>query len=97
MRNRFVVTYDICEPKRLRAVFKVMKGWGLHLQYSVFSCDLNPTELTLLKDELRAIIDFSEDKVLFVDVGPVLGRGTSVFESLGKEDELPAEPEAVIV
>ena len=31
MRNRYIVTYDICEPKRLRKVYKFMLGWGEHL------------------------------------------------------------------
>src|SRR5206468_953456 len=28
MRNTYIVCYDTCEPKRLRDVFKVMRGWG---------------------------------------------------------------------
>jgi CRISPR-associated endonuclease Cas2 len=36
MRRNFIVTYDICDPKRLRKVFKLCKGYGIHLQYSVF-------------------------------------------------------------
>lgn len=83
MRQRFVVTYDICDPKRLRQVFRILKGFGLHLQYSVFRCDLTPMALAQLKSILREAIDFSEDKVLFVDVGPSDGRGREVFETLG--------------
>jgi CRISPR-associated protein Cas2 len=33
-----LVCYDICEPKRLRRVHKVMKGFGEPWQYSVFFC-----------------------------------------------------------
>jgi CRISPR-associated protein Cas2 len=79
-----VVTYDIAEPRRLRQVFKVMKGYGEHLQLSVFRCDLSPISLARMKAELIAIIDMQKDQVLIIDVGPTEGRGELVFESLGK-------------
>jgi len=28
MRHTYVVTYDICDPKRLRKVYRLMLGWG---------------------------------------------------------------------
>jgi hypothetical protein len=52
MRNVYLVTYDICDDKRLRRVFKTMRNWGDHLQYSVFECQLNGAELHKLKQEL---------------------------------------------
>lgn len=47
MRNSFIVCYDICDPKRLAKVFKTMRAWGDHLQYSVFECQLSRTDLTV--------------------------------------------------
>ena len=41
MRHNYVVTYDISDPKRLRKVYKMMLGYGEHLQLSVFQCELN--------------------------------------------------------
>lgn len=84
MHQRFVVTYDVCEPARLRKVFKVMKGFGRHVQYSVFVCDLNELGLAELKAQLGGVIDPTKDQVLLVDVGPTNGRGIEVFESLGR-------------
>lgn len=84
MRQRYIVTYDIGNPKRLRRVFKLMKGYGEHLQFSVFRCDLGPMALARLKGELLEIIHAREDQVLIIDVGPTEGRGAEVFESLGK-------------
>ena len=84
MRNSFIVTYDICEAKRLRQVFKTMKNWGDHLQYSVFECELSRAELITLKNELREIIHHIEDQVLFIDLGPSEGRGDRVVEALGQ-------------
>ena len=84
MRQRYIVTYDICEQKRLRQVFKVLKGYGEHLQFSVFRCDLSKMSLISLKVDLNAMIHSKEDQVLIIDVGPTEGRGEEVFESLGR-------------
>ncbi len=84
MRQRYIITYDIADPKRLRAVFRIMKGYGEHLQLSVFRCDLTRMNLATLKAELSEVIDTEKDQVLIVDVGPTEGRGEEVFESLGK-------------
>jgi len=89
MRQRYVVCYDISDDRRLRRVFKLLKGYGLHMQYSVFRCDLTASMLVQLRSELRALIDFDEDRVDFIDVGPSDGRGLDVIERLGRDDGDP--------
>ncbi len=84
MRSSYLVCYDICDDKRLRKVHQLMRGYGDHLQYSVFECQLTPTDLVRLKTELGALIHHVEDQVLFVDLGPAEGRGDRVITSLGK-------------
>jgi CRISPR-associated protein Cas2 len=84
MRNSYIVSYDIADPKRLRQVFKTMRGWGDHLQYSVFECQLTRTDLVRLRTDLAEIIHQGDDQVLFVDLGPSEGRGDRVITALGK-------------
>ncbi len=84
MRNSYVVTYDIADDKRLRQVFKLMRGWGDHLQDSVFECQLSPSDLVRLRGELNELIHHSQDQVLFIDLGPAEGRGDRVITALGK-------------
>ncbi|MCC6873343.1 MAG: CRISPR-associated endonuclease Cas2 [Sandaracinaceae bacterium] len=84
MRQTYVVTYDICEPGRLRRVYRIMLGYGEHLQYSVFRCELNAMELVELKDRLGRVIHHTVDQVLFVDVGPAGGRSKEAFSAIGK-------------
>ena len=84
MRQRYIITYDIASPVRLRKVFKTMKGYGEHLQLSVFRCDLTRMTLAKMRAELNDLIHAQEDQVLIIDVGPTEGRGAEVFESLGK-------------
>jgi CRISPR-associated protein Cas2 len=84
MRTIYLICYDICDDKRLRKVFKVMRSFGDHLQYSVFECALTPSDLVRLRGELSAIIHHDEDQVLFVSLGPAEGRGDRVITALGK-------------
>lgn len=83
-RTNYIVTYDICDPKRLRRVFKTCKDYGLHLQLSVFECDLTPMERIELERKLGELINNDEDQVLFIELGPSVGRGERTITSLGK-------------
>jgi len=61
-----------------------MRGWGDHIQLSVFRCELNPRELVELRARLADVINHVEDQVLFIDVGPVEGRGGTSIRAVGK-------------
>ena len=95
MRHRYVVCYDIRESKRLRRTFRILKGWGLHIQYSVFHCELNRRELVELKSDLSNVINLRDDQVLFVRLGPVGGPADNAIESLGAP-YLPPSNSAVV-
>ena len=84
MQNSYLVSYDIADPKRLRQVFKTMKNWGNHLQYSVFECQLTKADLLQCQSELQDIINNAHDQILFVNLGPTDGRGDRVIQALGK-------------
>jgi CRISPR-associated protein Cas2 len=96
VRHRYVVAYDVTDPKRLKLVHKKMCGFGDWLQYSVFRCDLSDVELTLMKEAIGAIINHAEDRVMLVDIGPVDGRGAAAFEFLGV-GRAPAPGEGAVI
>ena len=50
MRTTYLVCYDICDDKRLKKVFKVMRNYGDHLQYSVFECPVDRDRSGALPD-----------------------------------------------
>jgi len=83
MRNTYLVCYDICDERRLRRVFRICRNYGNHLQYSIFECDLNPSEKLQLERELSEVIQHDEDQVLFVDLGPAEQRGERVITAIG--------------
>lgn len=75
-RNRYIVAYDVADPKRLRQTYKVMLGYGDRMQFSVFACDLSRIEMASLREDLADLLDYAQDRVLFVDVGPSYGAGS---------------------
>ena len=96
MTSRFYVTYDICDPRRLRRVFKIMKGAGEHVQLSVFCCDLSARQKEALLLDLSGAIQPTQDQVLFIDLGPTDGVAPERVTALGQPHE-PREPGPVIV
>lgn len=84
MRNSYIISYDISDPKRLRRVFKTLRNWGDHLQFSVFECQLSRMDLVTLRAQLSEIVHHHDDQVLFVDLGPSEGRGDRVITAMGK-------------
>jgi CRISPR-associated protein Cas2 len=84
MRSTYLVCYDISNDKRLARVHKTMRGFGDHVQYSVFECQFTETDLARCRHRLSEIINPLEDQILFVDLGPVEGRGDRVITSLGR-------------
>lgn len=84
MRKDTVVSYDISDPDRLRKVFKIMRGFGDHLQYSVFRCALSEQERVKLTTALVEVINVSEDQVMFVDLGTYDNASQARFATLGR-------------
>lgn len=97
MRNRYIVSYDISDAKRLRRVHKTMRGYGEPLQYSVFRCDLSPSERILLKEALTPLINNREDQVMLINIGPVDGRACESIETIGRALEEEMDRTAIVV
>lgn len=84
MRRVCIVSYDISHPKRWRQVYRTMRGFGEHLQLSVFSCDLTAAERIKMIAALDEAIDAKEDQVLLIDLGPSPARPIHQIEALGR-------------
>lgn len=96
MRRIYLITYDVCDAKRLRRTFKCLRNWGDHLQYSVFECQLTPSDLIRCKAELAAIIHHGEDQVLVIDLGPAASRSDDLVQAIGQPYSAMAAPCVVI-
>ncbi|MEW6108116.1 MAG: CRISPR-associated endonuclease Cas2 [Nitrospirota bacterium] len=90
MKAPYLVCYDITDERRLSRVLKLMKGRGIHLQYSVFYCSLTWPQLQALKEDISARIDEKSDdvriyplpsggKVLVMGCGDRVPDGVDIF------------------
>jgi CRISPR-associated protein Cas2 len=61
----YLIAYDIREPKRWRRAYRILRGYGRPVQYSLFRCRLGAVEFERLRWELERVLD-SEDALLFV-------------------------------
>jgi CRISPR-associated protein Cas2 len=61
----YLIAYDIREPKRWRRAYRILRGYGRPLQYSLFRCKLGPTEIERLRWELERVLT-AEDALLFI-------------------------------
>ena len=91
MRQYYLVSYDISDQKRWRKVFKTMKGFGEHVQYSVFVCQLSELEEAQLKASLMDIVHHQQDQVMFVKIGPVTSNQLEKKISTVGRDYIPMD------
>uniref|UniRef100_A0A7C2K179 CRISPR-associated endoribonuclease Cas2 n=1 Tax=Schlesneria paludicola TaxID=360056 RepID=A0A7C2K179_9PLAN len=84
MRRCFLVCYDIRDPKRLRQVHKICKGYGESWQYSIFFCILKAIDRVRLQTELEEVMNLREDQVLLIDLGPDEPTARANAVSLGQ-------------
>jgi len=96
MRVLYLVTYDICDAKRLRQVHGLMRGYGDHVQLSVFRCELSDRERMELVAKLTETVKHDEDQVLFFPLGPAGGLRESDIHYVGRPYE-PVDRGAVVI
>jgi CRISPR-associated protein Cas2 len=61
----WLVSYDIRDPARWRKVYKLLRGYGERVQYSMFRCHLTNRSLEKLRWELERRLA-AEDALLIV-------------------------------
>ena len=60
---RFLIVYDISEDKIRNKVSKILKQYGIRVQYSAFEIEISRTELKSLLEEIEVMIDPETDSV----------------------------------
>lgn len=82
-RHWNLVSYDIRDPVRLRKVARVLLGYGVRLQYSVFRCKLTTRSQARLLWELAQIVT-EEDNVI---IAPLCRRCSGRLVIRGRGDD----------
>lgn len=80
-----LITYDVSVVtsegrRRLRNIAKTCLDYGVRVQNSVFECEVEPAQFTILKNILMEIFDEEEDSLRFYLLGK---RGHQRIEHLG--------------
>lgn len=80
-----LITYDVRVVtsegrRRLRNIAKTCLDYGVRVQNSVFECEVEPAQFTILKNTLMEIFDEEEDSLRFYFLGK---RGRQRVEHVG--------------
>lgn len=84
MRRCYLVCYDIRDPKRLRRVHKVMKGYGEAWQYSIFFCVLKEIDRVRMQSDLEEQMNLRNDQILIIDMGADEDASREAAVSIGQ-------------
>jgi CRISPR-associated protein Cas2 len=93
----YILSYDVADPRRLRAMHKLAKAYGRPLQYSVFACTLRREDRVRLAARIEGLIDRSQDRVILLDIGTVTDRESWIppMEIFGAQ--VIPQPRSVVV
>ena len=94
-----LITYDVSVMtadgrRRLRKIAKTCLDYGMRVQNSVFECEVDPAQFTVLKSELMEIYDPVEDSVRFYFLGK---NGRQRVEHMGVKSVPDLQKEALIL
>lgn len=80
-----LITYDVSViseggQRRLRRIAKTCLDYGIRVQNSVFECEVDPAQFTMLKNALMEIYNPEEDSLRFYFLGK---KGRQKVEHMG--------------
>ncbi|MEG4799839.1 CRISPR-associated endonuclease Cas2 [Microcoleus sp. ARI1-B5] len=61
----FVVSYDVSDDKRRTKIHSILKSYGQWVQYSIFECELTPTQYAKLRSRLNRLLKCDRDNIRF--------------------------------
>jgi len=94
-----LVTYDVSVltkdgRRRLRNIAKTCLDYGIRVQNSVFECEVDPAQFTVLKNELIEIYNPDEDSLRFYFLGK---KGRQKVEHIGAKATVDSVRDALIL
>jgi len=95
MRRCYLVCYDIRDPKRLRRVHKVLRGYGETWQFSVFFCVLKDIDRVRLQTDLEEQMNQKKDRAMILDLGPNEKKAREAATVIGQP--LPEQESGIVV
>jgi CRISPR-associated protein Cas2 len=68
-RHLHLVSYDIRSPRRWRRAYRIIRGYGRRVQYSVFRVQATPIQIAQLRWKLSRVLT-PEDALLVIRLCP---------------------------
>lgn len=65
METFYLVCYDVVGDRRRVRVSRLLEGYGLRVQKSVFECVLSESQYEMLNQKLKKCLKKNEDQVRF--------------------------------
>ena len=93
-QRAYLISYDICDEKRLHRTARILEGYGFRMQKSVFYCKLSTLMKTSLIGELTSVINLAEDQCIVIDLGSNIDAIEN-FHSIGRP--IPAIPKIIFI
>ena len=90
----YLVCYDVVKDTRRNRVAKLLKGYGLRVQKSVFECLLSDDQLALLKTRIDRTLEPKEDQVRFY---PMSGHTRRKVLVMGMQPDRVIDDDVFIV
>ena len=93
-----LITYDVNTTtasgrRRLARIAKVCCNYGQRVQNSVFECDLDNTQLVMVRAQLLSIMDEKSDSIRIYNLG---NHYTSRIEQYGAKRSYDPEGEIIL-
>ncbi len=76
----YVISYDISDDRTRSKVSKLLEGYGVRVQKSVFECWLDDRQFITLKSKLSSLINMNTDSIRFY---ALYGRCVSFIDVIG--------------
>jgi CRISPR-associated protein Cas2 len=90
----YLVCYDIVSDRRRNKVSKILEGYGLRVQKSVFECVLDEKQYETLSKYLTRLVNKREDQVRFY---PMSAHNRCKVAVMGTQPEFVIDDAAFIV
>lgn len=90
----YLICYDVVKDKRRNMVAKLLEGYGLRVQKSVFECMLTDNQYVMVTRKLNKYLNADEDQLRFY---PMSGHTRRKVVILGTQPEREIDDDAFIV
>ncbi|KYC43943.1 CRISPR-associated protein Cas2 [Scytonema hofmannii PCC 7110] len=90
----YLVCYDIVSDRRRNKISKILEGYGLRVQKSVFECVLDEKQYETLSKYLTRLVNKREDQVRFY---PMSAHNRCKVAVMGTQPEFVVDDAAFIV